>query len=73
MQGLRFNGQPKWNIYDDKVSNEFDIQEGFSNDEDIELRKVLQALQNQWQHVEQAFQSDLDGPRKLRTLRRVRL
>ena len=71
MQGLRFNGQPNWNEFDDNVSNEFDTtQDDITNDEDIELARVLQALQNQWH---QAFENELEGPRKLRALRRIRL
>ena len=74
MQGLRFNGQPNWNEFDDNVSNEFDTtQDDITNDEDIELARVLQALQNQWHHVKEAFENELEGPRKLRALRRIRL
>ena len=74
MQGLRFNGQPNWNEFDDNVSNEFDTtQDDITNDEDIELARVLQALQNQWHQVEEAFENELEGPRKLRALRRIRL
>ena len=73
MQGLRFNGQPNWNEFDDNVSNEFDTPDDITNDEDLELARVLQALQNQWHQVEEAFENDLEGPRKLRALRRIRL
>ena len=71
---ILFNGQPIRNDYiDDADNNNFGYLDQINNDDEDLRKRILQALKDQWQHMEKAFGSDLEDLNKRKSLRKLRL
>ena len=74
---ILFNGQPIRNDYIDDVYNvyndKFDYLDKINNDDEDLRKRILQALRDQWQHMEKVFGSDLEDLNRRKSLRKLRL
>ena len=71
---ILFNGQPIRNDYiDDVYNNKFGYLDKINNDDEDLRKRVLQALKDQWQHMEKTFGSDLEDLQNRKSLRKLRL
>ena len=64
-------GLRHWNDYDDGVSNKFGSPDDVDDikDDDMDISKVLKAIQDQWQQMENTVGRILDHRRSLKYLR----
>ena len=71
---ILFKVKPIRNDYiDDADNDKFDYLDKINNDDEDLRKRILQALKDQWQHMEKAFGSDLEDLNKRKSLRKLRL